>query len=103
MNRDELATVYTTTHPADAEMVRMALAEEGLAAFVEGGKQAGLTGILDVRVCVAQENAEQARRLIDDLDRSPLSAEAWDEALEAAAAEPGGEDSGEPADEEPDR
>lgn len=81
MADDELATVYTTTHPADAEMLRMALEEEGLPAFIEGGKQAGLAGVLDVHVCVAQQNAEQARRLIEEMDRSPISAEAWDEAL----------------------
>jgi 3-hydroxyisobutyrate dehydrogenase-like beta-hydroxyacid dehydrogenase len=81
MTTDELATVYTTTHPADAEMVRAALEEEGLAAFVEGAKQAGLAGVLNVRVCVAQQNADEARRLIDEMARSPISAEAWDEAV----------------------
>lgn len=81
MKTDELAAVYTTTHPADAEMVRIALEEEGLAAFVEGGKQAGLAGVLNVRVCVAQQNAAEARRLIDGMARTPISAEEWEEAV----------------------
>jgi hypothetical protein len=84
---DELATVYTTTHPADAEMVRVALAEEGLAAFVDGAKQGGLAGVLDIHVCVAQHDAEQARLIIEDMNRSPLSVEAWNEALAENDAE----------------
>ncbi|MGH7134319.1 MAG: DUF2007 domain-containing protein [Pirellulales bacterium] len=81
MTDDELATVYTTTHPADAEMVRLALADEGLAAFVDGPTQGGLVGVLQVHVCVARHEAEQARQLIEEMRRPTLSEEVWDEAL----------------------
>jgi hypothetical protein len=81
MTNDELAIVYTTTHPADAEMVRLALEEEGLAAFIDGAKQGGLTGVLDVHVRVAQHDVEQAQRLIEEMRRPTVSDEAWDEAL----------------------
>lgn len=81
MTDDELATVYTTTHPADAEMVRLALEEEGLAAFIDGAKQGGLTGVLDVHVCVVQRDVEQARRRIEEMRRPTVSEEAWEEAI----------------------
>lgn len=81
---DELATVYTTTHLADAEMVRLALADEGLAAFVDGPTQGGLVGVLQVHVCVARHDAEQARQLIEEMRRPTISEEVWDEALSQA-------------------
>lgn len=91
MTDDELATVYTTTHPADAEMVRLALAEEGLAAFVDGGQQGGLVGVLQVHVCVPRPDADRARQLIDEMRRPTVSDEVWEEAL--GQAEEGGPDS----------
>lgn len=81
MTSDELTTVYTTNHTPDAEMVRLALEEEGLAAYIDGAQQAGLTGVLDVHVRVAQADVEQARRLIDEMRRPAVSEEDWEEAL----------------------
>lgn len=81
MTDDELATVYTTNHTADAEMVRMALQEEGVAAFVDGAQQAGLAGVLDVHVRVARKDVEQARQVIDEMHRPTISEDAWNEAL----------------------
>lgn len=89
---DELAVVYSTTHPADAEMVKLSLEHEGIQAFVEGENQGGLTGVLTVRVCVSQDDAARAEELVADLGRSPVSQEEWDEALsDAAASDEGGD------------
>ncbi|HEX7378234.1 MAG TPA: DUF2007 domain-containing protein [Pirellulales bacterium] len=78
---DELAIVYTTTHAADAEVVRLALEEEGLAAFIDGAQQAGFSGVMDVHVRVARPDVEQAQRVIEEMRRPAVSAEAWEEAL----------------------
>lgn len=80
MNDDELATVYTTTHTADAEIVRLALEEEGLAAFVDGAQQGGFAGVWDVHVRVARPQAERARRVIEQMRRPAVSDEAWQDA-----------------------
>lgn len=78
---DELAVVYSTTHPADAEMVRLSLENEGIHAFVEGENQGGLTGVLAIRVCVSHDDAARAEELVAELEHSPVSQEEWDEAL----------------------
>ena len=92
MTDNESATVYTTTNPADAEMVRLALAEEGLAAFVDAPAQGGLVGVLQVHVCVPRHDAERARRVIEAMRRPTLSEEEWDEALSRAEKEGHGKD-----------
>ncbi|HQU42964.1 MAG: hypothetical protein B7Z73_03410 [Planctomycetia bacterium 21-64-5] len=88
---DNLAVVYSTTHPADAEMVKLALESEEIQAFIEGEKQGGLAGVLGVRVCVAPSDAERARKVLSELEHSPVSQQEWDDALAEA---PNGE--GEP-------
>jgi hypothetical protein len=87
MTDDELASVYTSTHPADAEMVRLALAEEGLAAFVDAPTQGGLVGVLQIHVCVPRRDAEQARQLIEETRRPSITEDVWDEALSQADEE----------------
>ncbi|HUY35893.1 MAG TPA: DUF2007 domain-containing protein [Pirellulales bacterium] len=64
MRDDELVSVYETHDAGDAEIAKLALESEGIAAFVEGERQAGLTGILDVHVVVKTADAERARELI---------------------------------------
>jgi hypothetical protein len=64
MNTDALVTVFTLKNPAQAEILRLALQEEGIACFLEGENQAGLTGIFDIDVQVRAADAERARELI---------------------------------------
>ncbi len=64
MRDDELVTVYETNDANNAEITRLALESEGIAAFVEGEGQAGLTGILVIQVVVKTADAERARELI---------------------------------------
>ena len=47
-----------------AEVLRVALAEEGIPAFIEGEHQAGLTGVLAMRLLVRAEDADRARNLL---------------------------------------
>jgi limonene-1,2-epoxide hydrolase len=81
MKDDELRTIFTTTYPAQAEMVRVALESEGIPAFVDGANQGGFTGALDVHVSVAQKDADRAAVLVEELDRVDVSHEEWEEAL----------------------
>jgi hypothetical protein len=68
MKDDELQTVFTTTHPADAEIVRIALEDEGIGAFVDGATQAGFTGALAVHVSVAKKDVARATMLVEELE-----------------------------------
>lgn len=81
---DELETVYTTTHAIAAEMMKMALKNEGIEAYIEGENQAGLAGVLNISVRVSPQDVEQAEAFIDDFERSRMSA---DEEAGAEAAD----------------
>ena len=84
MEDNELQTVFTTTLPAQAEIMKVALEGEGIAAFVDGAHQAAFTGALDVYVSVAKNDAARAATLIEEMEHSdgseePLDAEVLDE------------------------
>ena len=66
---DELITVFTTRDIFQAEMIRMALSEEGIKSRIENEHQAGLSGVLDVKVYVMSDDAERAKQLVADLER----------------------------------
>jgi hypothetical protein len=80
MRDDELVTVFETNDANAAEIARLALESEGIAAFVEGEGQAGLTGILEIQVVVKTADAERARELIATHTASAMS----DDELEQA-------------------
>jgi hypothetical protein len=68
MDPNELVTVYTVANEIQAEIIKNALEEEGIPAFVEGGMQAGEAGLvgLPIRIEVAAHHAERARRFIEN-------------------------------------
>ncbi len=57
MNCGSLVTAYTTKNPSEAEVVRLALEAAGILATLSGGRQAGLTGAVDIDVMVRAEDA----------------------------------------------
>jgi hypothetical protein len=68
LDANEPTTVYVTTNPAEAEVVRAALDAEGITARTTGTNQAGLVGALDeVTVVVRASDAERARALIQSI------------------------------------
>ena len=73
MTADDLTTVFTTRDALQAEMVRLALQEEGIAAALDNPLQAGFTGVLDVNVKVQTADADRARQVLSDLDATPDS------------------------------
>ncbi len=66
---DELTTVFKTRDVIEAEMVRMALDEQGIASEIENAHQAGLAGVLEAKVYVKSSDVEQAREVLSELDR----------------------------------
>lgn len=65
MNADDLTEIYATTDPALAQIIKIALAEEGMVCELEGEHQAGLTGIFDIRVFVRTQDEARARAVIE--------------------------------------
>lgn len=65
MEASELIVVYTAKDPNEAEIIHNALQAEGIASFIEGEHQAGLSGIFDVKVLVPAIDADRARKLIE--------------------------------------
>jgi hypothetical protein len=82
VNDDELQTVFTTTHPATAEMVRIALENQRIAAFVDGSQQAGFIGALDVHVSVRQKDAARAEAFLQKLEHGNAPEEVGEEVLD---------------------
>jgi hypothetical protein len=65
MEELDLVPVYTVKNPAMAEIIKNALAEEGIDCTLDNESQAGLTGIFDIRVMVRADDADRARELIE--------------------------------------
>jgi hypothetical protein len=86
---DELETVYTTTHAIAAEMMKMALENEGIGAYIEGENQAGLAGVLNISVRVSPQDVERAEAFVDEFERSRMSA--GDEAVDESGDEEAGD------------
>jgi nucleotide-binding universal stress UspA family protein len=62
----ELATVCSVASPVEAEVIRLALQDQGIRAFVEGEMQAGIVGTMGipVRIMVAADQAERAGKIV---------------------------------------
>lgn len=80
-----MITATTCSNLAEAELLHSVLAENGIEAFVLDDPFGGA-----VRLQVADEQAEEARKILDDAQRA-FAAEAGDD--EEDVAEPGEDDS----------
>lgn len=69
MTADDLVTVFSTRDVLAADMIRMALQEEGIESRIDNEHQGGLTGVLDAKVYVMSSDVERAKEVIDDLDQ----------------------------------
>ncbi len=65
MKPDDLITVYTTHDAGEAEIIKGALHAKGLKAEIDGERQAGFTGTLEVEILVRAEDADRARKVIE--------------------------------------
>ena len=66
MDAQDLVTVYTCTNANTAEIIRNALEAEGITAHIDGENQAGLAGILEMRIMVKAADAERARGYLEE-------------------------------------
>lgn len=62
---EKLVLVKTFNNPHAAEIARVALEQAGIKASIEGSRQAGLTGILKVRLFVFEKDKAQALDVLD--------------------------------------
>jgi hypothetical protein len=71
MTDEQLTTVYTTYDEGCAEVVRVALEEAGIPCVLDNQHQAGLTGVLQVRIQVREMDVDRAREFIKRHDVEP--------------------------------
>lgn len=64
MDSQELVCVYTVGDPNLAEIIKNALQSEGIKASIENEGQAGLSGVLDIKICVRAIDADRATKFI---------------------------------------
>ena len=62
---EELVVLTSVTDPNLAEVMRVALEGEGIACEIEGGGQAGLSGVLPLRIFVPGDDLPRAREILD--------------------------------------
>ncbi|MCA9103585.1 MAG: DUF2007 domain-containing protein [Pirellulales bacterium] len=68
MDADELVEVCTVRDAIKAEIIKNALADEGIPCDIENESQAAMTGIFDIRIMVPAWHADHARKLIESHD-----------------------------------
>ena len=66
----ELVTIYQAHDELDAEVVKIALADEGISGVVDNQHQAGLTGVLPVHLQVSSGDSDRARQFIREHEAS---------------------------------
>ena len=83
---DDLVPVYTVANPVKAEIIKNALAEEGIRCFIEGENQAGEVGLIGIaiRLFVPPDQAEEAARFIAEHERGEHASAPEDAAAEDA-------------------
>lgn len=64
MDPNELVTIYATTKPTEAEMIKNMLEAEGIRCEVANESQAGLSGILEIPILVTAPDQARAQELI---------------------------------------
>jgi hypothetical protein len=64
MDNANQVTVFIAKDPTQAELVKIALENEGIPAALQGESQGGLIGILEIRVNVRAADEDRAREVI---------------------------------------
>jgi hypothetical protein len=81
VDADEPVEVYSTNNSNEAEIIRAALAGEGIPSQVTGENQAGLAGLdtLPISIMVRASDYDRAREFIDEHLRNGTDEEADEE------------------------
>lgn len=64
-DRLNLKTVIKVRDSGLAEVLKLRLEDEGIRCVIEGGNQAGLAGVLQMRLLVKSTDLERAKTLIE--------------------------------------
>jgi hypothetical protein len=64
----ELVEVYTVSDPNVAEIIKVTLQSDGISCWIEGENQAGLAGVLSIKLLTRARDADRARRIIATFD-----------------------------------
>ena len=64
-NEDELVHFATVNTAGEAEVARLALDAEGIDCQIVGESQAGLAGVLPIRIYVRQADLERAKAIAE--------------------------------------
>lgn len=61
----ELVALTSIENPGEAEVLKAVLEGEGIPCLLDNERQAGLTGILEIRLLVRASDLERARAIVD--------------------------------------
>ncbi|QDT96621.1 DUF2007 domain-containing protein [Gimesia aquarii] len=64
---EDLETVYYTPNVLEAEFLKMTLEGEGIRCLLENENQAGLAGVLEIKLDVASADADRAKEIIEEV------------------------------------
>lgn len=64
----KLTEVYSVTDPNLAEIIKAALQQSGISCWIDGENQAGLSGILKIRLLTRAKDVDPALRIIRSYD-----------------------------------
>jgi hypothetical protein len=64
MDNNEPVEIYTTTNPAEAEILKNVLEGEGIKCELDSETQGSFTGILNIRVLVRAGDEDRARKVL---------------------------------------
>jgi hypothetical protein len=78
-DKQDLVPVYTVKNANQAEIIKNFLESEGIFCSIEGEGQVGLAGILDIKLLVRADDADQARELIMQQEQEAEESEGEDE------------------------
>lgn len=60
----KIITVFESSSPGEAEVIKIMLANHGIHCELDGETQGGFVGVMNIGILVEAKDAEEARRLI---------------------------------------
>lgn len=64
----KLVEVYSVTDPNVAEIIKATLQRDGISCWIDGENQAGLSGVLNIKLLTRAKDADSALRIIKTFD-----------------------------------
>lgn len=64
----QLVEVYSVTDPNVAEIIKATLQRDGISCWIDGENQAGLSGVLSIKLLTRAKDVDSALRIIESFD-----------------------------------